>query len=157
MAYTNEVREKAFELYFNDTPVEQICDKIKPFAGKKISKDTLWKWKKKYNWDARKEKLLDKTREKAGEKLTDIKLRQLAISKKIQAQFVEQLNDKENPKIITTNEAVKAMQHEMLIMGEATERVENTGDFSVRIQEAYKEQLAKRKKLQKKKKTMTKS
>lgn len=136
MGYSSKTKEKAFEYFFHDNPVEQIPTLLEKDGYGKPSRVSMWKWHKKHHWAERKEQLLEKTRGKLGEKLTDVKVRQLGIIKEVQAKYEEAL--RQGGINLKTIDAIKAMQHELLLLGEATERVESRDILDVdRVKEIY--------------------
>ena len=123
--YKQEIRDEAFSLYAQEKSIADIGRILK------ISKYALFKWKKKDNWAQRLESVQRKTRAKAIDTLSDIKLRHMKICRAVQLRFAQQMAEDASSKI-GFQDADRAMKHELLIIGEATDRVEsNTFEASL--------------------------
>ena len=118
-------REKAFQLW--QTGEYTLVDLAKEIG---VNPVTIGAWKKKYNWITRKEEIDKKTQEKVGEKLSDIRARQIRIAKAAQADYLTRIQMTQHKGSTTYHEADKAMKHELLSVGEATERTEENLNFT---------------------------
>lgn len=67
MAYSKEVKQKAKELWFQGISFEKIAE----LEDMPKTKDTIWEWSKKENWNDQLSGILLKAREKQDEKLSD--------------------------------------------------------------------------------------
>jgi len=67
MAYSIDIKEKAFSLYCQGYSFDKI---IQIFADEKIrlARRTIIKWEKQYGWKIRRQKVLDSARKKTDEK-----------------------------------------------------------------------------------------
>jgi hypothetical protein len=71
MAYSNHLKEEAFGLYCTGISFDEIALEMKkrfPEECLKINRHTLSGWEKKYNWPARKESILRRTKDKLDAK-----------------------------------------------------------------------------------------
>jgi transposase len=119
--YNKELRDKVFKLYASGEPVERIGKSLG------ISRTTLYNWKGKYNWEGRTEKIHKKVNEQLDETLTDIKKRQRQIIKATLAKYIKDLQAEKVD--ISASEIAKIMNHELLLVGEPTERIEEQIDI----------------------------
>ena len=62
-AYTPELREQAFVLWAQGVPDPEIERRLH------ITRMTLWRWQKKYNWEKLKEDIIDKLEEDAAARI----------------------------------------------------------------------------------------
>lgn len=71
MAYSNHIKEEAFGLYCAKPVHDYVASEMKrryPEDCAKITRHTIAKWIKKYNWEARKDTILRRTRDKLDAK-----------------------------------------------------------------------------------------
>ena len=71
MAYSNKIKEEAFGLYCTEISFDEIARELKrrfPEECSNITRQTISTWEKKYNWEARREVILRRTREKLDAK-----------------------------------------------------------------------------------------
>jgi len=74
MAYSEKIREAAFGIYCTGVSFDTIAEQLKkqfPEKCEKLSRHTVMKWEGRYNWEARAEVILRKTREKVDAKRID--------------------------------------------------------------------------------------
>lgn len=67
MAYSIDIKEKAFGLYCQGYSYDRIIE-ILSEEGIKIARRTLIKWEKDYGWKVRRQKIIDAARKKTDEK-----------------------------------------------------------------------------------------
>ena len=134
--YDDRVRNKAFSLYCQGVPLEAISKKH--FNGRP-TKATLWQWLKEDNWKQRKQELDQRVDEELNETLTQIKTRQRKIMRGIASKFIKDIQpipirDKagniigEEPSKVNigVGDMINLFKHEMLLAGEATERLDGS-------------------------------
>jgi len=71
MAYSNTIKEEAFGLYCTEISFDEIANELKqrfPDQCARITRQTIAKWEKKYNWQARRDVILRRTQEKLDAK-----------------------------------------------------------------------------------------
>jgi len=119
--YNKQTRDKVFKLYGSGEPIERISKDLG------ISKTTIYEWLRKYNWKGRAEAIQQKVNEQLDETITDIKKRQRQIIKATLAKYVKDLQ--EGNVNVSASEIERIMRHELLLSGEATERVEEQIDI----------------------------
>ena len=124
MAYKQEIRNEAFALFTQEKSIPEISK----ILG--VTKTTLFNWKKADKWVERHEKIKKKALEKFNDDLSEVKLRQLRVVKAVLTKFAQRLlND---PKLkITYKDADAAMKHELLLIGEPTERIESKDAITI--------------------------
>jgi energy-coupling factor transporter ATP-binding protein EcfA2 len=104
-----------------------------------ISRQIITIWKKKYKWSDWLNDITLKVKEKLGEDLSEVKTRQAKICKLAQSKYVEALRDAKTK--VTGTDAVNFMKQELLLIGEATERVDSsqTQDLYEKMKQFKKE------------------
>lgn len=144
MRYKQETKDTALKLFVAGNTLESI-GKMDGMP----SKQTLWDWYKKYNWEAKRNKATQKADDILDESLTDISLRQKQIARGLQNRLIRNIRAKldrvkKNNKgeIIdaemgTVNDLLNVLRHELLLEGKVTERMEISGlrDFLLRYRE----------------------
>jgi|TARA_R100001530_G_scaffold62534_1_gene45009 uncharacterized protein YjcR len=115
--YNETTRTAVMKLFIAGVPAERI----KNTTG--VTTNTIYTWRKKYNWDQKKTKVDERVQEKVKETLADIKVRQHKILKGVISRFVENLGDtdrKGNKLLkVNVNELVTALKHELHLFGDA--------------------------------------
>lgn len=114
--YDKSIRDKAYSFYIAGEPVERFCKKIG------ISKRAFYDWKKKYGWEEEKDRIQKKMLTESNETITDIKKRQHQIVKGIMSKYIQDLKAQKID--VSTSEIARIMSHELLLIGEATQKVE---------------------------------
>lgn len=66
MAYSIDVKEKAFQLYVQGASFDEIVEETK------VNKKTLLRWKKREGWKPRKKKILEEMQKKNDEKQVEL-------------------------------------------------------------------------------------
>jgi len=115
--YSEALKNKALELYVSDYTLESIS-KLEGMP----TRQTLGIWKATYEWDKKKRQALELAGERLNINLAEIKERQLKIARATQGDYAKKLKAK--PGDTNYGDADRAMKHELLLAGEATERVE---------------------------------
>lgn len=116
MAHKDEVRNAAFALYVQEKSYEEIGRILK------VNRNTIARWHNEENWTQRLEDIKARTKEKLGEDIAEIRARQIKIAKAAQQDYVKHLQAE--PGTTTYQDADRAMKHELLLSGEATEKIE---------------------------------
>lgn len=70
MAYSIDVKERAFQLYCQGYSFQRIANVLAE-DGTKVTRRTLIKWDKQYGWKVRKEKVQQEARKKIDESLSN--------------------------------------------------------------------------------------
>jgi len=109
--YDKSVQEDAFKLFSLGKPMERIAKSLG------ISKQTLYEWKRKENWDSRANKIKANAIKEVDETITNIKKRQHQILKGVMGRFAEQLNNKEID--VKASDIINILKHELHLVGEA--------------------------------------
>jgi len=125
MAYPNSTKNECLKLFIAGIPIEQISKQYK----NRPTKQTLWAWYNKYNWQATLEGSHAKIKDKLDEDLTKLTTNQHTIFNYLIAKDMAILKEKieqgkHNP---TEHDIRENAKHLLLLMGKATERVETTG------------------------------
>jgi len=130
--YPKKVKEKALMLYKAGERIETISHrKDMP------SKQTLWAWKKKFNWGSKKKKADERADKILDETLTDIALRQRKIIKGLLARSIPALITKLEQEGGSIKDVIDLLRHELHLEGKASSSLEIT--FRDRFEKAYKE------------------
>lgn len=133
MAISREIKQKAFALYCQEVPIQDITDLL----GLR-SRQTVYKWIKKENWDESRREIIKIAREK-GTKAT--KERYLNIAKAIMSIYAQAI-EKNKDKMInrtTHRDAIEAVKLARLIEGDPTENISISGEVSLSVREALKQ------------------
>lgn len=130
MKYNQEEVNKAFALYVNGAEQEEIADALG------VARNTITTWKKKFNWEAQLKDVQEKTKEILVTDIAQIRARQIKICQAIQSKFIERLKLENN---INAQDADRAMKHELLLLGEATDRKEINGENADTFAKIYNE------------------
>lgn len=133
MAYPLKLHLQAFTLYCQNKSKEEIARQLG------ISKNTILAWHHKEKWDEQREKAIQKAVKKTGEKLAEIKARQIKLSRAIQGVYTQKLQGIQKGRLkndLTATDADRAMKHELLLAGEVTSREELRGGltFTFRVE-----------------------
>lgn len=132
--YSKELRSKAAQLYLQGWSVAKISrEKDMP------SRNTLMAWRNEDNWNEISYEVTEKTKQKVADNLSDIKAKQHSMILQIYEKFLTSLHDREKPAIIPANLIPHLMKHELLLLGEATERTETKNTTGERLIAYYKE------------------
>ena len=118
MAYSKKTKTKAFKLFCEGVPIEQIGKQLEGSP----SKNTIWKWHNQGNWKERLAKIDRRADEKVGEGLAEIKSRQRRLIKNFYAEYLKAAKAGNAPPVLP-KDIINAMRHELLLAGEETERV----------------------------------
>lgn len=121
MAYTDKIREECFKLFCQDVPIEEIARQTRP------SKVTLWGWVEKHGWIEERAKIRRDAAKKVYGDLTEIKVGQYNRIKTILEKYDEQLAT--GKVIVSTSDAIKLFEHQLLIAGEAATIPKLTFEF----------------------------
>lgn len=137
MGYTQEVREKVFQLYCEGRPILAISREM----GFKPDKETIWGWIKKEDWVARRKEVQELSIKKQNESLADVKVAQAQIAKFVYYSIFKEIqNDKEKIKKLGFSDMMEAMRHHLLLLGGATENVNvDVSIMSIEIQDIMKQ------------------
>ena len=133
MAISREIKQKAFALYCQEVPIQEIAELL----GLR-SRQTVYKWIKKENWDESRLEIIKITKEK-GTKAT--KERYMNIAKAIMSIYAQAI-EKNKDKMIsrtTHRDAIEAVKLARLIEGDSTENVNFSGEVNLSIREALKQ------------------
>lgn len=117
MAYCSaKTREKAFRMHCDNISYANIAKKLK------VNPVTIHRWKVKYKWAKRKDKLICRVQKESEKKVLDYRLRQIKYCENIQNKGISDMN-KDYVAVYPTD-TIKAMQHELVLRGDASDRVE---------------------------------
>lgn len=117
----NNLREEGFTLYANGHSITDVAK----IVGR--TRETVSRWKREEKWEERLQKIEEKASQKLNDDITEIRVRQRQICKAVQSAFIKKL--KKSPDEINYSDNDKAMKHELLLAGEATERKEGVLSF----------------------------
>lgn len=133
MAYSQDVKNKAYELYEKGYSLKAIADECN------TTKKTIIQWKKRNQWDTKREKVVKKVEEKLHQKVTDFKAKQIRTTQEIDKRFWKYLCD--HPEWIPDMKTWEiAMQRQDKALGEPSEIIQTQDNpMSIdRIRELYK-------------------
>jgi len=137
--YNKSVREKMFHLYAQGIPMERIAKQGD------VSKYTLYKWKKRYNWVSRKAEIEEGVRRDSDETLTQMKKRQLKSLRAMFGKYLQSLRDGKAD--VKTSDALGIIKQELFIMGEKEGAVNvNLATSEDKLREYYDKSIKKKKK-----------
>jgi len=165
--YNKEVVDKAFALFSEGIPIERIGRDIG------VSKVTIWKWAKKYDWKTRSKLIQDNALQQSNETLTEIKVRQhkfiaslyqrFLIQNKIEGKILDEGKfDKDDKNIqdflngltikMLPRDLIMTMKQELLLSGEAehSHEIKDTEEIKKLCNLMFKEQWREDKKKLKK-------
>ncbi len=83
---SEQVKRVAMEMYLNGVPIEEISRKLN------LHKNSIHKWKRRGNWESRKEELNKKVEKNVEVIAKEVLERLLRLSKAIQGKFVQTLD-----------------------------------------------------------------
>lgn len=112
-----KIRDKAFSLFAQDVPKERIAKSLN------ISKNSIYEWIKKYDWQKRKNKIIKRQEQKTDETLSDIKVRQQKLIRGILGKYIEKLN--KDKVVVSTGDVERFLRLELHLAGESEESVDN--------------------------------
>jgi len=115
------LREEAFNLYVLGKKHAAIARALD------VTRQTIVTWSKEEKWLDRQKRITEKVKSIQEETLAEVKARQVKIAKAVQGKYIDRL--KNDPKLnVEYRDADSAMKHELLLLGESTERTELTGE-----------------------------
>jgi len=112
----------ARELYLSGMGVPEIQKAMVAAAFPKLPGTRIGSWIKRGRWDRIREEVSNKARAKLVETLADAKARQLILCREAQERFKDKLDG--GRVNLSPSDVLGMMKHELLIWGEATDRVE---------------------------------
>ena len=139
--YSKEVIEAAAKLYVLGETLNAIARTLK------VSSQTIYKWRDKYEWEDRKTKVDEKALEKANDSLAEIKKRQKDLIVAAYGIIAERM--KKRKLGLKAANLVPLMKHELTLAGEA-DKLDHTGIIEVKWLDP--EPIKKKKKSKEKKK-----
>lgn len=122
MAYSNHIKEEAFSLYCAKPVYDFVASEMRrryPQDCEKITRHTIKKWVKKYNWDPRKDDLLRRTREKLDAKRISTRAELIHDLWELEKELIEDArNIGAKSKEGATNAAIALSKHILELKGE---------------------------------------
>ena len=138
MSYSKEIIDQCFTYYAEGHTFTWIEKNYK----KSPNRRTLTEWSRTGDWKQRKEEITKKSNEIIGENLAEMKAKHRKV---ITASIINYLHNMRKGKLmVKPNDVANLMKHELLLAGEATDRVENikeAGDFNEFMVRLTKEKL----------------
>jgi len=123
MPYPKSTKNEALKRWIEGISMEQISKEL----GGHPSKQTLWEWYHKYNWEGKRQSVNVKHEIRLDDELTDIVATQERIARSLLGDGLKPLQKKLKKEGLSTHDTIELMRHWLLIRGKATERVESMG------------------------------